>query len=66
MRKTNKVQPVISDYDVKDLQLLLHTAELDASFASVVFKGRKFASGIVSIMVLSFVGTLTSAIGAAI
>jgi hypothetical protein len=66
MRKTNKVQPVISDYDVKDLQLLLHNAELDASFALVVFKGRKFASGVVSIIVLSFVGTLTSAIGVAI
>jgi hypothetical protein len=66
MRQSNKVQPVISDYDVKDLQQLLHSAELDASFASVVFKGRKFASGVFSIIVLSFVGTLTSAIGATI
>ena len=50
--RSSKVQPIFSDFDVKDLQEVLHGAGLDVSFASVVFKGRKFASGIFSIIVL--------------
>jgi hypothetical protein len=66
MQRSNRVQPMVSDYDVKVLQRTMHTAGLDSSFAGIVFKGRKFASGVFSIIVLSFVGTLTSAISATI
>jgi len=53
-------------HDVKHMQSLLREAELDSSFASIVLKGRKFASGIFSILVLFFVGSLTASIGALI
>jgi hypothetical protein len=53
-------------YDVKVMQSILHEAALDSSFSSIVLKGRKFASGIFSVLVLFFVGSLTSSIGALI
>jgi hypothetical protein len=62
---TRKIHPMgFAVYDVKELQAILHAADLDTSFASAVFKGRKFASGVFSILVLFFVGSLTSSIGA--
>jgi hypothetical protein len=65
MQRPRKIHPMrFSYYDVKELQGILHGADLDVTFASVVFKGRKFASGVFSILVLFFVGSLTSSIGA--
>jgi hypothetical protein len=42
------------------LQDILKTEGLDVQFGRFVQEGRKFASGMFSVMVLSFVGTLTS------
>ena len=49
------------DYrDLTKLQDILKRESLDIDFARVVQQGRKFASGMFSVLVLSFVGTLTS------
>ncbi len=66
MGRSRKVQPIVSDYDLKDLQSIVHGAGLDARFQGIVYRGRKFLSGILSISVLSFVGTLTSALSSTI
>jgi hypothetical protein len=64
---TSKIFPLkIEIYDVKRMQSVLHDAGLDASFASMVMKGRKFSSGIFSVLVLFFVGSLTASVGALI
>jgi hypothetical protein len=64
---TTKIFPLkIEIYDVKRMQSVLHDAGLDASFASMVMKGRKFSSGIFSVLVLFFVGSLTASVGALI
>ena len=64
---TNKVFPVqFHIFDVKNAQATLHEAEVDVTFESMIIKGRKFASGIFSVLVLFFVGSLTASIGALI
>jgi hypothetical protein len=67
LQRSRKIFPMNFElYDVKNMQSILHDAELDTTFASMVLKGRKFASGIFSIVVLFFVGSLTASIGALI
>jgi len=46
--------------DLTKLQDILKNESLDIDFARIVHQGRKFSSGVFSVMVLSFVGTLTS------
>ena len=67
MQSSNKVFPMKFEVlAVKSARQSLHEAELDAGFASMVLLGRKFASGIFSVLVLFFVGSLTASIGALI
>jgi hypothetical protein len=46
--------------DLTRLQEILKKESLDVDFARIVHQGRKFAGGVFSVLVLSFVGTLTS------
>jgi hypothetical protein len=62
----NHVATLLGVCDVREMQCVVRDAALDASFASLVLKGRKFASGIFSVLVLFFVGSLTASIGALI
>ena len=63
-RRSNRVYPAHSRIAVQNLQKIVSDAGLESAFASAVNKGRKFCSGFFSILVLCFVGTLTSALSA--
>jgi len=62
-RRSNRVHAAPhAEFLLKDLQKVMFDSGLDCAFAAAVDKGRKFFSGVFSILVLSFVGTLTSAL----
>jgi len=44
------------------MQRCAHNDQIDVNFARIVRSGRRFASGVFSILVFTFVGTLTSAL----
>ena len=47
---------------LEDMQEFAHKDRIDVDFASLVTSGCRFASGVFSILVFTFVGTLTSAL----
>ncbi len=59
-----KVHAAAPDYNLKELQQVLHDNDLDTLMFRAVFRGRKYLSGVFSILIFSFVGTLTSALSA--
>ena len=59
-----KVHAAAPDFSLKELQRVFQEHELDTMMFSAVFRGRKYLSGVFSILIFSFVGTLTSALSA--
>jgi hypothetical protein len=61
-QRSNQIHPEISHQAIYDAQKILRRSGLDSVFSSAVVKSRKIMSGILSILVLCFVGTMTSAL----
>jgi hypothetical protein len=61
--REHRVQDALGNTKTLDaLQQCAHNDQIDVQFSRIVRSGRRFASGIFSILVFTFVGTLTSAL----
>jgi hypothetical protein len=61
--REQRVQDALGNTKTLDvMQACAHKDHIDVDFARIVRSGRRFASGVFSILVFTFVGTLTSAL----
>ena len=60
----SSAKPVTPDFDLEEIIKILKEKDMDTNMPSIVFFSRKYLSGVFSILILSFVGTLTSALSA--